>query len=44
MVQFIAIYLLSFGDAYGKCVFARLDIGQLDFLRHHIGTRTPVGT
>ena len=44
MVQFIAIYLLSFGDAYGKCMFARLDISQFDFLRHHIGTRTPVGT
>ena len=42
MIQFIAIYLLSFGDAYGKWMFARLDIGQFDLLRHHIGTRTPV--
>ena len=25
-------------------MFTRLDIGQFDLLRHHIGTRTPVGT
>ena len=44
MVQLIAIYLLGFGDADCQRMFTRLDIGQFDFFRNDIGTRTPVGT
>ena len=44
MIQFIAIYLLCLRDTYLKRMFTGRQVTNNSLLRHHIATRTPIGT
>ena len=45
MVQLVPVYLCCFGNADREGMLARRDICQKkNLFRHHIRTRTPVGT